>query len=267
VMLRDEILKSGEVMKLSNRTLKETYAYVDLDGDGKTEEIRLTADTSSKDYAHGYGYYKYDWFRLWVGDRFVGGQSFMMENELRFFSPDGKNIVIMLYGNGHSDDYVTMLFTYKDGKVQNVGEVQSTWESMVIDQTEGVFRVKDRFNEFIQPVWLWETWRINEAGQVEEVPQESYDMIYGKYELPDLLVPLPVYKAPGGEGEVSYIQPQKVDFIKMDSTRRWVYLEAADGTSGWFGFEVEHPEEGGVRIWIKGLDLKHSEVFTPYYAG
>ena len=64
---------------------------------------------------------------------------------------------------------------------------------------------------------------------------------------------------------VDFFQPQKVDFLKMDSTYSWVYIEAADGTSGWFKIDVQ--VDGGVTVRIVDLDLKHWEVFMLYYAG
>lgn len=76
---------------------------------------------------------------------------------------------------------------------------------------------------------------------------------------------LPVHDTPGGE-EITYIQPQKVDFIKMDSTFQWIYVEAADGSSGWFKTEV-YRHEHGIGLRIVDLDMEHSEVFELFYAG
>ena len=263
VELRNVILKKGEVMKFSNRTMKETYAYVDLDGDGKAEKITLLPSTTTRDY--GYVSRDYDNFRLQVGDSIVSGKRDKLENELWFFSFDGESIVIALYSAGFSDDYTTELYVYKDGVLRNVGTVESRIDDLTLDPAKGILHVEDAYHRFMQPVWIRRDWVLNEDGQMEEIPKDTYEIVMGRTILPDLLVALPVHESPGSE-KVTYIQPQKVNFLRFNSTFDWVYIWAADGSSGWFQIEVVSQEQG-ISVLIPELDMHHNEVFTLYYAG
>ena len=245
--LRNEILASDTLVKISNRAMKETYAYVDLDGDTKAEKIVLSANVADEKYP--YEKYPYDYYRLTVGDSVCTGWKMYVDNELTFFSIDGQNIVIALYGYNEFDEYTAVLYLYQEGKLCSIGEVHCYGQNMITDPNKGILYVREYYADFIQPAWLEKAYQINHFNQLEEVQLDTYNIFYSKYEMPDLLVELPVYKTPDS-AEVTYIQPQKVDFIKMDSTYSWIYIEAADGSKGWFQFEEDV-----------------NRVFRLYYAG
>lgn len=265
VELRNEILKNGEVVKLSNRTMTNTYAYVDLDGDGKAEKISLSAGTPSEDFTPRW---TYDSFQLQVGDSVLTGELEYLENELWFFSYDGENIAIVLWGYGGGNNFgtiATMMYVYQDRELKYIGDMYCFYSDIVPDVDNEIFYVWEDYDDFVIPVSLKKAWKINELNQLEKVPQEIYDISYDSRESLNPLVSLPVYEMPGG-GEVTYIQPQEVEFVQLTNTLDWVFVKAADGTSGWLGFETKYLENGGTMQMIKGLDMDYEQAFKLYYA-
>ena len=265
VELRKEILESGEFVKLSNRTMTSTYAYVDLDGDGKAQKISLSKGTPSENFTPRW---TYDSFQLQVGDSVLTGELEYVENELWFFSYDGENIAIVLFGYGggnNSGTVATMMYVYQEGELHHVDNMHCYIDKIVPDVNNGIFYVWEDYNNFVIPITLKRAWKINESNQFERVPQEIYDISHDSREELNPLVPLPVYENPGG-GEVTYIQPQKVEFIQLTNTLDWVFVKAADGTSGWMGFERVPLENGGTKQMIKGLGMDYEQAFKFYYA-
>lgn len=126
-------------------------------------------------------------------------------------------------------------------------------------------RTMEDYNDFVIPVMLKKAWKINESNRLESVPQEVYDVRYDSREELNPLVALPVYEMPGG-GKVTYIQPQKVEFVQLTNSLDWVYVKAADGKCGWLGFEMKYSENGGKKHMIKGLDMDYETAFQLYYA-
>lgn len=242
--VRAELLaEPGKVLQLSMRSMTETYAYIDLDGDGVTEKIVLAPQEDSEYYD-----LPYDNYVLSIGDSFLEQRGENVHNDLYAFSMDGKEILILMLEDGPSADDASMLYAYRDGKVVKVGEMASHIRDGYVKN--GRIHGSER-GDVIQSDYISVDWHIGENGLLEKVPQDSYDYV-AQNDI-ELLVPLPVHKEHNIETEGFEIQPQTVKFLKTDSTFSWVYVQAENGDAGWV-----YVENFG-RIVELGMD--YDEVF------
>lgn len=245
--MRDYLLNHpGQLVELSNRTLSENYAYVDLDGDGRAERVSLSASPEGE-----YVEWPYDAYVLRAGDSVVSNWYECVYNGIWAVSLDGKEIILALYGDGPSSDPMTFLYRYEQGELQGAGFFCDDIRRCTIEN--GVINGTDR-HDVLQTDWVKAQWRLgtNEKGQraIELVPQDTYDFTA----LNDitLLRQLPVHSAPDMDAESHVMQPQTLRFVKTDASFTWIYAEAADGDSGWFQVD-------GLQIRELGLD--YYEVF------
>lgn len=233
--IRAELLaEPGKVLHLSMRTMTETYAYIDMDGDGVTEKIVLAPQDEERYYD-----LSFDNYVLSVGDSSLVQWGENVHNDLYAFSMDGKEILILVLEDGPSADDASMLYAYREGKVVKVGQMAS--HICDGDVKNGRISGSER-GDVIQSDYISVYWHIGESGLLEKVPQDSYD--YAAQNDIELLVALPVHKEHDLESEKFEIQPQTVKFLKTDSTFSWVYVQAEDGSAGWvyvenFGHIVE----------------------------
>lgn len=236
----------GELVELSNRTLSENYAYVDLDGDGRTERVSLSASPEGE-----YVEWPYDAYVLRAGDSAVTNWYECIYNSIWAVSLDGKEIILALYGDGPSSDPMTFLYRYEQGELQEAGFFCDDIRRCTIEN--GVINGTDR-HDVLQTDWVKAQWRLgtDESGQkvIEPVPQDTYEFTT----LNDitLLRDLPVHSAPDMNAESRVIRPQTLRFVKTDATFTWIYTEAADGSGGWFRVD-------GLQVQELGLD--YYEVF------
>ncbi len=223
---RTKILsKPGKVMQLSLRSMTETFAYIDLDGDGITEKIVLKPENPYSDRTYEM---PYDDFKLIVGDSVLEDYGVNLHNDIYAFSLDGKEILVLLYENGPSDDPLSHLYAYREGKLVKVGEmpdhiVDGDIQDGIIDGTER--------GDVIQSDYIRVKWQIGQDGMLEKVPQDTYD--YTNLNDITLLMALPVHSEPDLKAPEREIQPQKVKFLMTDNTMTWVYVKGENGDAGW----------------------------------
>ncbi len=233
ILLRAQILENPDfLMDVSNRTYTENYAYLDMDGDGKTEKISLSADM-----VNNTSYQSYDNYVLKIGDSEIKGYSENLHNNLWVFSPDGSSLVLALYEDGPSADPVTTLFSYENGSVKNIGAFGDDIRKCTIEN--GIISGTER-HDVLQTDWIKAQWEFNFKGELKRREYDTYDFTA----LNDitLLTNLTVYADPDMDSESYSIKPQTVKFLKTDSTFSWIYMEGESGISGWFkvnGLEIE----------------------------
>ena len=238
VALRQQLLRNpGQVLKLSNRTLEETYVLIDLDGDDKTEKASMKIQTISHS----------DHYQFRIGDSVLEDRGDCISNEIWAFSLDGKEILLAIYDDGPSGDPQTMLFAYRNGEVKMVGEFYQHIEDVRIEKD--IIHAKQGAYP-IQTDRIYCQYVMSTDGILTFVEQETYDFT-GLNDI-KLLVELPVHSAPGSE-DVIYIKPQMVHFTKTDKTQKWVYVEGEDGTGGWMLV--------GTFGWVNELKKDSREVF------
>lgn len=227
----------GRLLELSNRTFSENYIYVDLDGDGRTERVSLSANPDEEGYE-----WPYDAYVLQAGDSVLKGRYEYMNNSIWAVSLDGKEIVLVLYGDGPSGDPKTFLYCYEQGRLREAGSFEDDIRSCTIE--DGVINGRQR-TDVIQTDWVNAQWRLgtNERQEkmLEWVPQDTYD--FRALNDITLTTRLTVHTAPDMASAASVIQPQTVRFVKTDASFTWVCLETESGETGWFA-----TEESGLQI-------------------
>lgn len=243
VAMREHILEKPETLvNLSNRTFIENFAYIDMDGDGKTERISLSADSDDGSISSSY-----DSYVLKVGDSHIKGWAEELHNDIWALSLDGEQILLALYEDGPSADPLTTLFAYANGSVRQIGAFGDDIRHCEIEN--GIIKGTER-HDVLQTDWIKAEWGIDSKGRLERVSHETYD--FTALNTIILSKPLPVYTEPDEGSESRILKSQTVKFLKTDNTFSWIYAEGGDGDSGWF--EVDGLE-------IKGLGLDYYEVF------
>ena len=243
--VRERLLGNpGMLLELSNRALMETYTYIDMDGDGKAEKISLSRDPDQNEER----YWAYDNYLLQAGESRITGSAECLSNGIWAVSLDGSEILLALYEDGPSGDPVTTLYACRDGELVSAGDFEADIRTCTIENgiIQGVAR-----RDVLQTDWVKAAWRMGSFGTLEWVEQEAYDFI-GQNEI-TLSVQLPVCRAPGDGTEVHMMKPQKVRFLKTDSSYSWIYVQGADGDGGWFHVD-------GLKI--AGLGADYYEVFA-----
>ncbi|MCM1091274.1 MAG: M56 family metallopeptidase [Butyrivibrio sp.] len=239
----------GELVELSNRTAVDTYVYVDMDGDGKTEHVRLTRNRSEEYFTDN----PYDSYLIREGTTAIAGRYEEMYNGIWAVSPDGKEIVLALYGDGPSGDPMTFLYGYAQGKLYEIGSFPDDIRNCTIE--DGVINGLRRL-DVVQTDWVKaQYWFLHdEEGQGMTLilhPQDTYDFSG----LNDIVLTtrLTVHTAPDLTADSHVLEPATVRFVKTDATYSWVYVETDDRDSGWFATEesgLQIPEaEGTTNSW------------------
>lgn len=246
VSVREHILsRPGQLMELSNRTWEENFAYVDLDGDGHSERVTLSADPDEDPATY---YWPYDAYVLQAGSSAVRSWYESLHNQIWALSLDGREILLALYGDGPSSDPMTMLYAYREGELLEAGRFGADIRNCSIEN--GIISGTDR-QDVLQTDWVKAQWRIGENGMLEKVSQDTYDFVT----LNDisLLVSLPVHDSPDLASESHMLRPQTVKFLRTDSTFRWIYAQGEDGDGGWFAMKDS--------LEIMELEMNYMDVF------
>ena len=206
----------------SNHTKNSTFAYLDLDGDGTIEEVTMTK------YGNGYDG-PMDSFILSVGEWSEECHGMNQVNEIYAWSPDGEQILILLYEDGPSGDPLTTFYRYEDDKLRKIGTIASDVRDDAID--DGIISTVIR-QDVIQTDGIKVQYCINENGEVELIEQETYDFVaLNNIELKEVLK---LYAEPNGSLENRVVmKAQTVHITKTDQNFEWVLVEGIDGTKGW----------------------------------
>lgn len=243
----------GLLVELSNRTLNETFALLDMDGDGRAERITLSKDPDMSSSASNLRIY--DAYQLQIGSSRLTGQADYLSNYIWAFSPDSKIIVIALYADRDGVTPESILYSYYDGKLKEIGRCEDDVRNFTVEN--GIIKSFSVFYDTLMPLYLEIHYQINQEGMLELIPQEIYDFMSCNGEL---LVNLPLHDSPGGE-EIHVMEPQSVCLMKIDKTFQWIYLEGKDGDAGWFKLDGDKGNH------ITELDMDADKVFELFYAG
>ena len=118
---REDILSHpGMVCDVSQRTVSETYALIDLDGDAAAERITLQTDAWKDGEDNAPVNYTFG-----VEGNNVNRHARLLDNSILAYSPDGERIVIALYETGDDAKARTVFFTYDGDKLQETGSVEA----------------------------------------------------------------------------------------------------------------------------------------------
>lgn len=214
----------GKLLSVANRTFAETFVLLDLDGNGTVEEIALQPDETG-DIA----YAPLDYYLLLEGDKVLKeGFAENMCNDIWALSPNGEDILLVLYADGPSADPYTCFYRYENGSLSEAGDFGADIRACEITG-EGIIRGVIR-HDVIQTDFITAQWRMNEQKMIEQVPQNEYEfMALNEVQMQQSLT---LHTEPGGR-ETFVLEPQIVKFTKASGDFKWILLETLDGTSGW----------------------------------
>ncbi|MBE5876305.1 MAG: M56 family metallopeptidase [Lachnospiraceae bacterium] len=222
-MISQRILENpNQIHCLGHHTKNSTFAFLDLNHDGEIEEVSMTKS--------GIGYEApMDSFILSVGEWSQECTGYNQVNEIYAWSPDGEQILILLYEDGPSHDQMTTFYRYENNKLCKMGTIASDVRNAVIEN--GVISTVIR-QDVIQTDSIRVQYRINEDGDVALIEQETYDFTnLNDVELKEVLQ---LYAEPDGSLDMKVeMKSQTVHITKTDKNFEWVLVEGIDGTKGW----------------------------------
>ncbi len=213
---------SNQIYRVGLHTQSTTFAYLDLNSDGKVEEVRMSK--------HGIGYdAPMDSFILTAGEGKQTCQAMNQVNEIYAWSPDGERIFIILYQDGPSGDPLSTFYRYEDNRLQEAGTIESDVRTASIKN--GVVSTVIR-RDVIQTDGIRVQYCINDKDEVELIEQETYDFIgLNDVKLKEVLK---LYAEPDGSVDmILEMKSQTVHITKTDKNFEWVLIEGIDGTQGW----------------------------------
>lgn len=247
-LTRMVLQEQGVFTNVSNRVSNRNLTYLDMDGDGISEEIVLEpwrdARWEAPDDPLRY-------FRLRIGEAVLEAYGYNTDNTLRAFSLDGETLILAIYEDGPSADPLTHFYQYRDGWIVEVGNFETDIRSCRLEQ-DGMLSGAV-FLEIANSDWIRRNWRMGEGGMLEEVPQEYYDFIRGNWV--ELCEELPLHPEPGSE-EVFTVDPQLVKFLQTSADQSWLLLETEDGQQGWVrvvDYQVVELEKNVLDVFRGGL--------------
>ncbi|MCM1044250.1 MAG: M56 family metallopeptidase [Candidatus Gastranaerophilales bacterium] len=246
--LTQAVLQEQSVLtNVSNRVPNRNLTYLDMDGDGTSEEILLEPwrDAGGEGPDEPLRYY-----RLRVGEAVLETYGYSVDNTLRAFSLDGETLILAIYEDGPSADPLAHFYQYRDGWIVEVGSFETDIHSCRLEQ--GGMLSGAVLLEIANSDWIRVNWRMGENGMLEEVPQEYYDFIRGNWV--ELCEELPLHSE-AGSGEVFTVEPQPVKFIQVSADRSWLLLETEDGQQGWLhvvDYQVEELDKNVMDVFIGG---------------
>lgn len=222
------------LIMIGNHTPDRTFALIDLDGDGITEEISMEPY-----FGEPFRMNIMDNYILRCEETFEERYGTDLSNEIWAFSPDGKRIFLALYEDGPSGDPFTIIFKYVNGRLQEAGDFGNDIRSAPMEN--GIIYTSMR-SDVIQTDAIRVQYQMNAEDVLEQIQQETYEFTTGNDI--ELKKTITVHTKPGG-GDAFEMPPQTIRMLEVDSTMRWVLFEAEDGQRGWFDSELTTYENVG----------------------
>lgn len=238
----------NSLINVSNRVPNQNVTYLDMDGDGVSEEIVLepwrNAGGEAPDEPLRY-------YRLRIGEATLETYGYSTDNTLRAFSLDGETLILAIYEDGPSADPLTHFYQYRDGQIVEVGSFETDILSCRLEPN-GILSGAV-FKEIANSDWIRINWCMGENGLLEEAPQEYYTFLRGNWV--ELCEDLPLHTEAGG-GKAFTVNPQLVKFLQISADWNWLLLETEDGQQGWVhvvNFQVEELDKSVLDVFRGGL--------------
>ena len=211
---------NGEIVELGSDYM------LDLNQDGNEDGRHITV--TKTEYQ--------DTYTLIVGSESLTNKGENVKEDMYGVSLNGKDILVMVYEYGPSDDPLTTFFRYDGNTLKNIGQIATYPENMKVEN--GEIKTKTRCN-IMGTAAIQTNWTVNDSGFMGEIPQNMYeyslDFSYpGKSE--DYFVYLKedisVYSDMDENSEETVMEPQNACFTYTDS-ENWVYVQGETGQGGW----------------------------------
>ena len=246
---RQDILTNvGIVYDLSERAAQETYALLDLDGDGSAERIILRPQMAQA--VNEPDHSPLDKYVFAVNTtRGETRTAQNLGNSIYAFSPDGRQILLALMRRDEWGRYESILFRYKKGELQEIGSFEQDIRDIWVK--DGQIITIQSYDYILQRENLRIVYRIGNDGLLQHVPVE-------RYVLPDFNIlhsltrDIEVYRDPEVSSERFTISTDHGVYLRyLDSGRQWLCVETENGVTGWLRLADYTAEEA----WATFNDL------------
>ena len=245
---RDIMTNVGVVFDLSERAAQETYALLDLDGNGSAERIILRPQMAQA--VNELDHSPLDKYVFEVNTtRGETRTAQNLGNSIYAFSPDGRQILLALMRRDEFGQCESFLFSYENGELQEVGSFAQDIREIWVEN--GQIITTQSYDYILQRENLRIIYRIGSDGRLAEIPTDRYDLP-GQAVLHGLNKDLEVCRTPDAGSERFTINADHgVYFLYLDAGRQWLCVETENGVTGWLKLADYTAEEA----WATFNDL------------
>ena len=228
---RREIMTNvGVVFDLSERAEQETYALLDLDGDGTAEKLLLRSRMAQA--VNEVDHSPLDQYIFAVNT--MQGETRTAQNlgnSIYAFTPDGRQILLALMRRDEFGQCESFLFSYENGELQEVGSFAQDIREIWVEN--GQIITTQSYDYILQRENLRIIYRIGSDGRLAEIPTDRYDLPE-QAALHGLNKDLEVCRTPDAGSERFTINADHgVYFLYLDAGRQWLCVETENGVTGW----------------------------------
>ena len=245
---RDIMTNVGVVFDLSERAAQETYALLDLDGNGSAERIILRPQMAQA--VNELDHSPLDKYVFEVNT--IRGETRTAQNlgsSIYAFSPDGTQILLALMRRDEFGQCESFLFSYENGELQEVGSFAQDIREIWVEN--GQIITTQSYDYILQRENLRIIYRIGSDGRLAEIPTDRYDLPEQAV-LHGLNKDLEVCRTPDAGSERFTINADHgVYFLYLDAGRQWLCVETENGVTGWLKLADYTAEEA----WATFNDL------------
>ena len=245
---RDIMTNVGVVFDLSERAAQETYALLDLDGDGTAEKLLLRSRMAQA--VNEVDHSPLDQYIFAVNT--MQGETRTAQNlgnSIYAFTPDGRQILLALMRRDEFGQCESFLFRYENGELQEVGSFAQDIQEIWVEN--GQIITNQPYDYTLQKENLRIVYRIGSDGRLAELPADRYDLPE-QSALHWLNKDLEVCRIPDAGSERFTINADHgVYFLYLDAGRQWLCVETENGVTGWLKLADYTAEEA----WATFNDL------------
>ena len=242
---QDIMTNVGVVFDLSERAEQETYALLDLDGDGTAEKLLLRSRMAQA--VNEVDHSPLDQYIFAVNT--MRGETRTAQNlgnSIYAFTPDGRQILLALMRRDEFGQCESFLFSYENRELQEVGSFAQDIREIWVEN--GQIITNQPYDYTLQKENLRIVYRIGSDGKLAEIPADRYDLPE-QSTLHWLNKDLEVCRTPDAGGERFTV-----------STDHGVYLRYLDGSRQWLCVETDN----GVRGWLRLADYTAEEAWATF---
>ena len=245
---RDIMTNVGVVFDLSERAAQETYALLDLDGNGSAERIILRPQMAQA--VNELDHSPLDKYVFEVNTtRGETRTAQNLGNSIYAFTPDGRQILLALMRRDEFGQCESFLFSYENGELQEVGSFAQDIREIWVEN--GQIITTQSYDYILQRENLRIIYRIGSDGRLAEIPTDRYDLPEQAV-LHGLNKDLEVCRTPDAGSERFTINADHgVYFLYLDAGRQWLCVETENGVTGWLKLADYTAEEA----WATFNDL------------
>ena len=225
---RDIMTNVGVVFDLSERAAQETYALLDLDGDGTAEKLLLRSRMAQA--VNEVDHSPLDQYIFAVNT--MQGETRTAQNlgnSIYAFTPDGRQILLALMRRDEFGQCESFLFRYENGELQEVGSFAQDIREIWVEN--GQIITNQPYDYTLQKENLRIVYRIGSDGRLAELPADRYD-------LPE-------------QSALHWLNKDLEVCRIPDAGRQWLCVETENGVTGWLKLADYTAEEA----WATFNDL------------